>query len=273
MASGQIVPIYYIAAEQLTLLPIPMVKISKCQFRCLLLFTIGILSSCNQSELSTQKVANISLIGATIEIFQDPFQKTKNNVSVELFDKKHNRIANDSMIVFINNAEVKVTHKQGLYYYDESYYALADVPVKDTYTVEIVLSNGKKYLLGAIKALPQENEESIIADEKGDFNKNSLVKWVNLKEIDELSIFTSVLLKSRGDNVTRYDAKDVIVKKIPSTGSYVYPKKNYTDTGSTISHLEFVFKTTKTQKTNPDLLEGSTIKVSTSITKFILFGK
>ena len=248
-----------------------MVKHLKSRLSFLLLFIIGIILSCNQSDLSTQKIEDISLVGATIDIHQNPFQKTKNNVSVELFDKNHNRIANDSIIVFINNLEIKVTHKQGLYYYNESYYALSDIPVKDTYTTEIVLSNGKKYLLGAIKALQEENKESIFVDEKGDLTKNSIIKWANLREIDELSIFSSMLLNSKGDNVTTYELRDELVKKIHSTGSYVYLKKKYSDTGSTINRLELNFRTTKPGKTNPDLLEGSTINISTSIMRYINF--
>lgn len=236
---------------------------------CVLLIT-----SCNQSELSTQKVNDISLIAADITIYQDHFDKKKNTVAIQLSDKKGDVIRNDSIVIFVNNIRVKITHKQGLYYTEESYYYLSDVPVNDNYTAEIKLYNGKKQVLGTVKALQQESIDNIDCDEKGDLNKNTVVKWKNLKDIDRLEISTSMRAKIETDsNTTTVSEMAPAIKKIARYGSYVFLKKDYADSASSINLLTFDFQTTKVGKTNPKLLEKSKITISTSMSKTINFEK
>jgi hypothetical protein len=229
------------------------------------------ISACNQSGLSKGKVDDISLLGTTIEIYQDPSDKAKNELFVHLLDQDGNRISNDSLVLFVNDLPAKVTHKQSLYYTEESYYTLKDVPVKDSYVAEIQLSDGKKYHLGTVKALQEEDATNIVCAEKGDVNKPTVVTWSKLKEIDELSIFKSVRLKSSTAQAANYAYTDEIVKQIGSSGSYVFSKKDYADSTSTIGHLELSFRTTKLGKTNPKLIKGSMIAVHLKIEKTINF--
>jgi len=248
-----------------------MSQLHKCSYTFLLLIYLLTTISCNQSELSTQKVEDISAIGATIKVYQSPFAKNENSVVVELFDQKRKRISNDSLILYINTIEVTLTRRQGLYYFDESYYSAENVSVNNTFNVKIKLSDGKVHHLGTVKVLQQQSPEDIVCEEKGDLNKNTMVKWANLKEINELSISPSERLLASEDNVTSYGYRQEVVKKISGNGSYIYFKNDYTNSKSTISTLEFTFRTTKTGQINPKLLDKSSITVSTSITKSVSF--
>ncbi|KIA90200.1 hypothetical protein [Kaistella jeonii] len=219
----------------------------------------------------------IELIGATIDITQSPTDKKDNGISVDLFDKKGRIIRNDSITIIVNGVEGELYHKQGLYYTDESKYHLSDIPVNDTYTVEIKLTDGQKYILGTIKALSEEKIENIECDERGDLTKNTVIKWKDLKSIDELSIYTSILLKTppkREDGSDNskdkyYEYKDEIVKKIRSSGELTFLKSKYVDATSITTGFELEFRTTKSGKMNPKLLKNSGITISTSIKKNI----
>jgi hypothetical protein len=135
------------------------------------------------------------------------------------------------------------------------------------YTVEVQLTNGKKYFLGEILALREEKTENIECEEEGDFNKDFVIRWNDLKDIDELSVMTSVLLKSKDTTVTQYDYKQEKIIKIGSKGSFTVSKSEYIEADSIINNLNFRFRTTKKGKVNPELEKGSWIKISTLIEK------
>lgn len=80
-----------------------------------------VLTSCN-SDLSSGKIEDIKLIGATIEITQNPTDRKNSWTTVDLFDKDNKRIRNDSIKVIVNGVETSLQHHQGLYYTDESRY-------------------------------------------------------------------------------------------------------------------------------------------------------
>jgi hypothetical protein len=80
----------------------------------LFLIILGV-SSC-KSDLSNGKLDKLSLIYTRIEINQSPTDKADNSVAVALLDNDGNRISNDSILIFVNGIEEKLTHKQGLYY-------------------------------------------------------------------------------------------------------------------------------------------------------------
>ncbi|MEO8254402.1 MAG: hypothetical protein ABI554_08425 [Flavobacterium sp.] len=230
------------------------------------LLCLLVLTSCN-SNLSTEKVEDIGLIGATIEITQNPTDAMDSWMTIDLFDKDRKIIRNDSLKIIVNGIETTLQHRQGLYYNDESRYYSENAPVNQSYTFEIKLTNGKKYFLGSINALSEEKIENITCAEQGDLNKNTVIKWKDLKNINELTIYTSILLKTPNTNDKNYSAKDVIVKKISSTGIYTIPKSEYFDPKWTVSGFELKFTATKFGKTNPKLIDGSKISISTVIEK------
>lgn len=236
----------------------------------LLLFLLCILAltSCN-SNLSSEKIEDPGLIGATIEITQSPTDRKDNWMTVDLFDKDNKKITNDSLKIIVNGIETPLQHRQGLYYTDESRYHAENVPLKNIYNFEVKLSDGKKYHLGSISALSEEKIENIECDEQGDLNKNTVIKWKELKNINELTIYTSVLLKTPNSNDKNYSSKDVIVKPISSAGEFTIPKSEYFDPKWTVSGFELKFTAKKFGKTNPKLIEGSTISISTLIEKNI----
>lgn len=234
----------------------------------LFLVFLLLLISCN-SDLSSGRIDDIGLIGATIEITQNPTDIQDSRVTIDLFDKDNKSIRNDSITILVNGIETSLEHHQGLYYTDESRYYSENAPLNNIYNFEIKLSDGKKYHLGSISALSEEKIENIECDEQGDLNKNTVIKWKELKNINELTIYTSILLKTPNSNDKNYSSKDVIVKQISSTGEFIIPKSEYFDPKWTVSGFELKFTAKKFGKTNPKLLEGSKISISTLIEKNI----
>ena len=243
-------------------------KLANYNFQFLLFFILGV-TSCT-SDLSNKKIENISLIYAEIEIIQNPLDRNSNSVVVNLLDKNGKRISNDSLTIFVNNIEEKLYHKQGLYYTDQSKYIFSNVPVNEQYNVEIKLSNGDKYFLGSVKALVEENQKNIECKELGDINSDFVIKWHDLNDIDELSVFVGMAEKT-APNITTMNNKEEKIMKINNSGIFTIPKAEYKDTNSIINGIEFNFRTTKSGKTNPKLLENSTITIKTSIVRNITF--
>lgn len=215
------------------------------------------------SPLSNEKITDLSLITAEIEITQNPENKKANTVIVILNDKKGRRISNDSITILVNGVETSLSHRQGLYYTNESGYVLPDVPVDDAYKVEIKLPDQTVHFLGSVNALPEENTGNITCNEAGDINKDFIMSWKGLKGIDELSVSISELRKNSPANEKNYNYRPQQILKIGSSGTYTLSKALYENDTAVISGIEFDFKTTKQGKVNPDLAEGSKISIST----------
>ena len=233
---------------------------------CLCVLTI---ISCN-SNLSSEKILDITLIGATIDITQNPIDSKKNWMTINLFDKDGKTIRNDSLTIIVNNIETSLKHHQGLYYNDDSEYYIEVEPINQMYIVEVKLSDGKRYFLGSVRSLKEEKIENIECNEVGDINNDFLIKWNNLNDIDELSVFISMADKTE-PNITAIDYKEEKIIKINENGRYTIPKSEYRDIKSTINGIEFDFRTTKSGKTNPKLLEDSKITIKTLIEKNVRF--
>jgi len=171
----------------------------------------------------------------------------------------------------VNAVEASLSHRQGLYYTNESGYALSDVPVKETYEVQIKLPNQQTYFLGSVAALPEESKEHITCRDVGDLNQDFIMSWKDLKGIDELSVFVSELQKHSPANEKNYSYRPEQILKIGSSGTYTLSKGQYENDTAIISGIEFDFRTTKQGKVNPDLVTGSKISISTLIEKNVNF--
>lgn len=215
------------------------------------------------SPLSNEKITDLSLINAEIEITQNPENKKANTVIVILSDKKGRRVSNDSITIMVNGVEASLSHRQGLYYTNESAYVLPDVPVDDAYNVEIKLPDQNIYLLGSVDALPEENIDNITCNEVGDINKDFIMSWKGLKGIDELSVSISELRKNSPPNEKNYNYRPRQIIKAGSSGTYALSKALYENDTAIISGIEFDFRTTKQGKVNPGLAAGSKISIST----------
>ena len=99
------------------------------------LLCIFILTSCN-SNLSSGKVEDIGLIGATIEITQKPTDGKDSWMTINLFDKHGKSIRNDSIKIIVNGVETALQHRQGLYYTDESRYYSENAPTNQIYNLK-----------------------------------------------------------------------------------------------------------------------------------------
>ncbi len=240
-------------------------------FKTLILLSLCLLTlfSCD-SKLSTEKVEDIALIGAKINITQNSTDKKDNGVTVDLYDDNGNTISNDSIKIIVNGVEGELFHIKGLYYTEDTHYDFSNVPVNDTYNVEIKLTDGKIYLLGSINALSEEKIENIECLEKGNFNNDFLIKWHNLKDFDELSISVGATEKT-APNITTMLTRDEKIIKIKNNGIYTVPKTEYRDNKSMINSITFNFRTTKKGIINPELLENSEILIKTTLEKYISF--
>lgn len=236
----------------------------------LLLSLLLMVSSC-KSPLSEGKVEDLSQIDARIEIDQDLTDRTKNYITVLLYDSDGKPIRNKDIQVKVNKAALNYVERQELYYTTSSGYFGNDIAVVDIYNFEIVLTNGKTYFLGSIQPIKESQADDIVTDEKGDFNKDLLIQWKNLNEVSEMVISRSVLLKTSTKTEQNYDYEPQITKKINSSGNYMLPKSGFITSKSTISSVEIKFNAIKSGKMNADLAEESKITISGHLDKTIDF--
>lgn len=231
-----------------------------------LIFSLLLFMSCKDSKLSKEKITDLSWIGADIAISQNLTDKNENEVSVKLFDKNGDIISNDSVQIKLNGVDLELQKRQGLYYTNETRYYSTDIPIDKGYHLTINLS-GKWYALGSVAFIPEVNEEDIVTDKQTDREKDFYIKWNNLKEIHELSVSKSVLLKKSTPLEQMHEYSEEEIHKIPADGNFTVPVSYFSDSTSTISFLILKFNASKQGKVNPDLLKGSQINVRGAIKK------
>ncbi|MGJ1269832.1 hypothetical protein ACR78G_21755 [Sphingobacterium spiritivorum] len=232
-----------------------------CSFICLLASL-----SCNESKLSKEKITALSLIGADISISQSLTDKNDNEISVKLFDKDGNIISHDSVLIMVNGVDMALQKRQGLYYTTETRYYKTNVSVDKGYHLTISL-NGKWYALGSVACIAEVNEENIIADKEADRQKDYHIQWNNLKQINELSVSRSVLLKKSTPLEQIHEYREEEIHKISADGKFTVPVSYFSDSTSTISFLILKFNASKQGGVNPALIKGSQISVKGSIKK------
>jgi hypothetical protein len=236
----------------------------------ILLVSLLFLYSC-KSPLSNGKLSGLSELDVRIEISQDPTDKTKNEVALFLYDTHGRPIRNKDIKMEVNDVGLTYNERQELYYTTSSRYMATDVPVSDGYKFHITLSDGRSYFLGSIAALAQSNEADIVCDNYGKFDKDFVISWKNLKGIDSLAVTKEVLLATSTKIHQNYDYQPLPGRRIGSSGKYVVPRSAYITKESTISGLEVKFVTNRTGKMNPQLAEGSRIKISGQMERSIDF--
>lgn len=224
-----------------------------------------------QSPLSEGKLDDLSVIDARIEISQDLTNKNKNEITVLLYDVDGKPIRNKNIRLKVNLTDMEYTERQELYYTKTSKYSASDISIEGEYTFQITLSSGKSYFLGSIRPLAENMKNDIRCEEEGDFNKDLVISWKNLKEINELMVSKSVLLDSSTKTKSYYDYEPAIIKKIGSRGEYTIPKSGYINARSIISSVEFKFNALKFGAMNPQLLKGSEIRIFGHIDKIVDF--
>lgn len=160
---------------------------------------------------------------------------------------------------------------KGLYYITSNYYAKQNIAVRDMYKFEIVLTDKKIYQLGSVKPIEESNANTISLASKGNFDEDLVLSWYNLKEVNELSISKSVLLKTSTELEMNYGYETTLQRKIGSKGRYVFPKSSFITSKSIISGIELKFTAFKFGEMNKDLLKASELKISGDIDKYIDF--
>lgn len=236
---------------------------------CFLLLLM-VISSC-RSPLSEKKVDVLSVIDARIEILQDLTNKNINTISVLLYDKDGKAIRNKDIKLKVNGTDLTYVERQGLYYTTTSEYSGSDVPVDQVYDFRIILSDGKSYFLGSIRHLGEIKANDIICNERGDFNKDLVISWENLKDVNEVSVTKSVLLNTSTKTSQNYDSEPQTPRKIGSSGTYIIPKSNYISSRSKLSSIELKFSALKFGVMSPQLLKSSEIRIFGHIDKTIDF--
>jgi len=227
-------------------------------------------SSC-KSPLSDGKVEDLSAICAKIEIYQNLSDRKDNRVTISLYDGGNKTIDNKNIIIKVNGIVLDTVETKSLYYTTSNFYAKENVPVNDVYKFEIILTDKKTYTLGSIKPIEESNENTIFLPPKGDFNKDLVLSWRKLKEINELSISKSVLLKTSNTLEKNYTYEPKILRKIGAEGTYSFPKSSFINSKSILSGIEMTFTALKFGELNKQLLSNSEIKISGHIDKYIDF--
>ena len=227
-------------------------------------------SSCT-SSLSDGKVEDLSAICAKIDIYQNLSDRKDNRVTVFLYDENNKPIDNKNINIKVNGIVLDTVKITRLYYFTSNYYSKHNIPVNDEYKFEIILTDNNTYALGSIKPIAESSENNISLPERGDFDKDVELSWRNLKEINELSISKSVLLKTSNELETNYEYEPTILRKIDANGNYRFPKSSFISSKSILSGIELKFTALKFGEVSKQLLPKSEIKISGQIDKYIGF--
>lgn len=235
-----------------------------------LFLLILFVSSC-KSPLSDGNVEELSSICAKIEVYQSLLNKKDNRIKVSLYDDDSKPIVNKEISIMVNGIVLDTVQTKGLYYTTSNYYAKQNISVGEMYTFEIVLTDKKKYLLGSVKPIEESKENTISLPDKGNFDEDMVLSWHHLKEVNELSISKSVLLKTSTELEMNYGYETTLERKIGDEGKYVFPKSSFITSKSIISGIELKFTALKFGEMNKDLLKGSEIKISGDLNKYVDF--
>lgn len=234
-----------------------------------LLVLLILINSC-KSSLSDGKLEDLSAICAKIEVSQNLSDRKDNRVTVWLYDSDNHIINNKNIIIRVNGILLDTVETKRLYYFTSNFYAKENIPVNDLYKFEIILTDKKTYVLASIKPIEESVENTISLPKNGDFDKDLVISWHKLKEINELSISKGLLLKTSDTLITTYES-ETTVKKIGPEGNYSFPKSSFISSKSILSGIEMKFTALKFGELNKQLLSNSEIKISGHIDKYVDF--
>ncbi|MCD0488876.1 hypothetical protein LPB86_11590 [Pedobacter sp. MC2016-14] len=234
------------------------------------LLVLMIMAGSCKSPLSDGKVEDLSAICAKINVQQNLSDRKDNSVTVSLYDDDDYTIDNKNIIIKVNGMVLDTVGTRIMYYTKSIIYFKEDVPVNNEYKFEIILTDKKTHVLGSIKPIEESNENTISLPEKGNFDQDLLISWHKLKEINELSISKSMLLKTSNKLETNYAYESTIVK-IGAEGNYSFPKSSFINSKAILNGIEMKFTAQKYGKMNKQLLPKSEIKISGHIDKYVDF--
>jgi len=237
----------------------------------ILLAVLATINACNTSSLSSSSISNLSKLGVKIEILQDASNEQSNRVVVKLFDSKFKQINNKSIDIKLNGKSLNLNVHKGLYYTKTIRHIGKDYPIDNDYYFEIQLSDSTTHPLAYIQKIKTISPKHITLKKEGSINENTSIKWKNLKEFDSLAIWKSVKYLDKensygGGNYAKSTIKKIIKKK---DSTYTVDTSFYKDSISTITRLHFDFHAQKEVLINPKLVQGSSISISSSISKTI----
>ncbi|MDY8135375.1 hypothetical protein [Aquimarina sp. 2201CG5-10] len=235
----------------------------------LILFVI----SCNTSSLSKKNTVDLSEIGSSIEINQDPYDHNKNQISVLLFDYKGKQIGNDKIKILVNKQELDLDIKEELYYTKKIRYKGGNIPVTDSFDFEIKLPDGSIFPLSYTKAIQTIQKDNILFKEEIPLDLETKITWKEMKEFNNLIIWKSYNLNNTNSTKGgRYD-KSTLHLKIKENGSHIVPVSYYKDSISTINYLSIEFQSIKSGLIHPDLIPNSNLKLISTVKRNIKYIK
>ncbi len=230
---------------------------------------ISLLLSCNSSSLSNAQITTLNNIGAKILIQQDPYRENINHISIYLFDKKDKQIGNENIKIRVNNKDLSLGIKKGLYYTKSMRYTGNNIPFSDDYYFELMLSDSTIVPLAYIKAIPLVKKEFITYKKEIPIDSVTTVAWDSLKAFNHLAIWKSTKENDSNTYSGGPYAESTIRQKIEGSGSYTVPLSYYRDSTTTITDLTFEFHAMKQGLIHPDLLPKSNITVKSGIERRI----
>nr|WP_315026297.1 hypothetical protein [uncultured Chryseobacterium sp.] len=222
-----------------------------------------LINSCSGPVVAS-KITDISQVKAEVNIYQSLTDKKDNSVSVILYDKKGKKIGTDSITIRVNRQKADYKIMQQLYYSKNYYYRIEKLqPENEQYTLEIQLSNGKKYFLGNISTLKLSDPHNIITPEEASLQQDLSISWSHLYDVNALCIYRSFENKNDMNNNTHtFIEEPTDTLKIGTEGNYSIKKEKFSKPEGRLSVIGFKFTAQKEGKLNPLLLKGSYIKIS-----------
>lgn len=230
----------------------------------ILLCCLYFLSSSCSEPIPASKVTDISDIKAVIDIYQTLTDENDNSISVSLYDRKGKMFGNDSVNITVNGKKIEYKIVQGLYYTKTYLYHTEKIaPENNQYEFQIQLANGKKFFMGSVPSLKLSSARNIIYDEEASLNKDFSIHWSGLQDVNMLYLSKTVKVSTKEkSNVETFMEQPGDTLKIGPEGTYTLKKEKFSKPGETLDILGFEFTAEKTGTVNPQLLKGSSSKIS-----------
>jgi len=222
-----------------------------------------LLTACSE-PIPASKVTDISDIKAVIDIYQTLTDENDNSISVSLYDRKGKMFGNDSVNITVNDKKIEYKIVQGLYYTKSYLYHTEKIaPKNNQYEFQIQLANGKTFFLGSVPSLKLSSSRNIIYEEEASLNKDFSIHWSGLQDVNVLYLSKTVKVNTKEkNNIETFMEQPGDTLKIGPAGTYTLKKEKFSKPGETLDILGFEFTAEKTGTVNPQLLKGSSSKIS-----------
>jgi hypothetical protein len=255
-----------------------------------MVFPLSLLfTGCNTSPLSTGGVVDPSLLRVNVLISRSVSYGGHVNESIEAYirDKNNKTVANHEIQIKVNGKPLWLNNGSSNYYGAYPYYQLVDssleVEADATYTVTVVLTDGKEYSLGTIQTQPELTPASFSPPIKHSKRQPLRLQWQDLephnwfvtqwkkwqgeRSVTELKIMKSSMLVDKWGSVQyeqgSADEADYLNTTVGSgEGAYTIPESYFEGPLPSFNTLDLFIDSEKNVDADGAFLEGSALTSS-----------